>query len=432
MSNKHPVNHNLQDPVIDNVIAWLKAGGCDVSSLTIKPAAGKGRCAFATKRLRSSETILYIPHEYMMTSVVAESSDIGVAIAKSNVHLQSDHTVLAAFMLQEKRNNFSFWKPYLDTIPENFNQVPLFFDADTLSELKGSSIVEHVLNRRYSLATEYRALAGSVPAFKCFSWQEFLWARTAITTRCFSTMIDGQKAIAMVPILDLLNHSNAAAAQWKTHLAGIVMTANNRVGKDEEVHNSYGEKSTNRFFSSYGFINEDESGDECSITPHLSYRDELYHAKLQLLDGERCQEFSLRAAYNDPFKQCLSYVRFVVKDCLLDEYTQPEFFALDNEMQALTLLRDGCWHSLECYGTSLTEDETLLAQTIDDTNKRHCIEIRSREKKVLHAIITFVDEALAIWPHEERAPKLADASSNAIVRDYFNDVLYESKSKVWY
>lgn len=421
MSSKVPDDH-----VVDRLVAWLQAGGCDLSKRETRYLPGKGYTSFAAKRLRPSETIIYIPLSYLMTNVLAEQSDIGLAIAKANVQLQSNHSVLAAYMLQEKRNHFSFWKPYLDSLPTSFDNIPLFFEADILNELRGSMVIERVLNRRYALATEYRNLVSAVPAFKAFSWHEFMWARTAITTRCFGTTIDGRKAVAMVPLMDMANHSNDAKTHWGSHRTGMAITAKSSFSKGEELFISYGEKSTNRFFSSYGFINDDHSHDECSVTPHLSHRDTQYYDRLERLSGEHYREFALRATYNETFKECLTYLRFIVQETADEHRFNVVHLMADQEKKVLQLLQDCCQNALSCYDTSLDQDQILLAQSISDDNKRHCIEMRAREKQVLHHIIDFTRHALIIWQDPDSVVKQAAESSNSIVRDYFNDRLMEA------
>ena len=47
---------------------------------------------------------------------MALQSAIGTEIREALVDVSSEHTYLALFMLQEKRDPTSFWKPYLDLL----------------------------------------------------------------------------------------------------------------------------------------------------------------------------------------------------------------------------------------------------------------------------------------------------------------------------
>ena len=56
-------------------------------------------------RIEKDEDICYIPHDYIMTSDVAKSSEIGQKIIASKVDLRSKHSYLASYLLQEERKD---------------------------------------------------------------------------------------------------------------------------------------------------------------------------------------------------------------------------------------------------------------------------------------------------------------------------------------
>ncbi len=414
-------NDKTNDPIVDRLVAWMKAGRCDLSRVMIKNVAGKGRGIYAAKRLVPNKSIIYIPRDYMMTTVLARASDIGQAMIKSGVDLQSTHSLLAAYMLQEKRNHFSFWQPYLASQPDNFDNVPLFFDEETFRYLKGSTVAERILNRRHAIVTEYNEIAQATPVFRAFSYNEFLWARTALTTRCFGVTIDDCSETAMIPFIDMFNHARHPGTHWGGRLGGLDVTAMDYFSAGDALPISYGEKSTNRFLASYGFLGDDKETDECSITACVDSADTLYHPKCHLVSSS--EEFALRYAYDDAFKNCLAYLRFVVQDCLVDEETRPSFMAIDNEVKALQKLIKHAKQSLACYDTSLSDDLAMLKQPFDDDNVRCCVAIRAREKAVLYKVIDFAQEAIVLWQTPNKALRKARLSSNGFISAYFPDVM---------
>lgn len=52
--------------------------------------------------------------------------------------LSPKHSHLSTFLLQEKHNPNSFWKPYLDILPATYSSFPIFFSEDELKWLAGS------------------------------------------------------------------------------------------------------------------------------------------------------------------------------------------------------------------------------------------------------------------------------------------------------
>jgi hypothetical protein len=60
----------------------------------------------------------------------------------------------------------------------------------------------------------------------------------------------------MVPLADMLNHARPYQGTWNYNDArgGFLMTANTDIKKDEEIYDSYGEKSSYNFLLHYAFI----------------------------------------------------------------------------------------------------------------------------------------------------------------------------------
>ena len=60
---------------------------------------------------------------------------------KSDLLMKSFPTVtLTTFLLLEKNNPSSFWKPYIDILPQIYT-IPLFYTFEECLELKGSPVL---------------------------------------------------------------------------------------------------------------------------------------------------------------------------------------------------------------------------------------------------------------------------------------------------
>lgn len=58
-------------------------------------------------------------------------------------------------LLQERSNPQSSWKPYIDTLPEDFRHAAINFSREELSYLTGSFVLKKIENRLISLRYEY-------------------------------------------------------------------------------------------------------------------------------------------------------------------------------------------------------------------------------------------------------------------------------------
>jgi histone-lysine N-methyltransferase SETD3 len=59
---------------------------------------------------------------------MAKETEVGKKITANKLDLLSPkHSYLSTFLLREKRNPNSFWRPYLDILPSDYNSFPIFF-----------------------------------------------------------------------------------------------------------------------------------------------------------------------------------------------------------------------------------------------------------------------------------------------------------------
>jgi histone-lysine N-methyltransferase SETD3 len=82
---------------------------------------------------------MFIPRSHMITLELAKSIEISQKLIKNKVELLSPkHSFLSIFLLKEKKNPDSFWMPYINILPSDYNNFPIFFEDDDLKWLEGS------------------------------------------------------------------------------------------------------------------------------------------------------------------------------------------------------------------------------------------------------------------------------------------------------
>jgi len=96
----------------------------------------------------------------------------------------------------------------MDILPVSYRNMPIFFDEEEKSYLKGSFSLRKMADRVDSLTREYNNLCEAVPEFKKFTYDEFVWARMVVITRIFGFYINGRKTDGLVPMADMLNHKH--------------------------------------------------------------------------------------------------------------------------------------------------------------------------------------------------------------------------------
>lgn len=76
---------------------------------------------------------------HLITLEMAKSIGVGKKLVDSGLDLLSPkHSFLSTFLLKERKDPKSFWRPYLDMLPADYNSFPVFFSDDEMKLLEGS------------------------------------------------------------------------------------------------------------------------------------------------------------------------------------------------------------------------------------------------------------------------------------------------------
>jgi len=205
----------------------------------------------------------------------------------------------------------SAWERYADMLlGEDFNGHPYLraaADPDgLLALLRPSCEPEFLLDRASSLLETFNVLSGGCPREHLggdLRLDMFVRARLSLLSRCFQTSSES----ALVPVVDLMNHSESPGVAW--HWDGdareMVATAGRRHGAGEELLDSYGSRSNVLLSRTYGFtqhprVEPSWSFVICPQCVHHVYEDFLPEASrgLQILLNSARMEDSLCTALN--------------------------------------------------------------------------------------------------------------------------------------
>ncbi|XP_066263749.1 SET domain-containing protein 4-like isoform X1 [Branchiostoma lanceolatum] len=251
---------------------WLHRNGC--RNVPLKPAIfpETGRGLMATKALKHEELILTIPKRLLITLDAIMDSYIAPYIERADPQLNPTQT-LAAFLMYEKyRREKSFWRPYIDILPEEYS-CPAFFTEDDF-RLLPNSLRGRAKAKKYECHKEYKELT---PFFKqladlfpdqedVFSFKDFKWAWSAIKTRAFDVPIGLETCPhirdtdtptpTMFPLVDSINHSVKAKIRHRYNDKSRCLES--RTGtvyrKHAEVMNSYGRADNDNLLLEFGFV----------------------------------------------------------------------------------------------------------------------------------------------------------------------------------
>jgi histone-lysine N-methyltransferase SETD3 len=265
---------------------------------------------------------------------------------------------LAALLVREKHG----WPAYVDALPIDSPNLPLFFSDDELALLEGSFTLKTI--------REERAEIGGLGLPR--------WAVAAAKSRPFGIEISGDRVDAFIPIADVFNHDSMPETAWAfdQERSRFVMCATRPIPAGAPVRDSYGVKCNSRYFLNYGFCLETNRENQ---------------AVLQFsLHGPH--EFRVPADLDSvPARDMLSYLRIALLNdgekvtCDgPDEQVAP--ISAENERRVFEALETACTAALARFPDPLETDEALLAGGALSRNARNAILMRRSEKLVLRSL----------------------------------------------
>ena len=209
----------------DALWAWLKAEGVDVGKVT--PAlvdgapGGRGWGLVAAEDIGGGDAVLSIPKSVWMTVDTALESPVGPHVTD-----EAGWIALALQLLHERAvGSKSKWAAYVAALPTNL-EAPLFWTAEEVGALAGTQLLDTAAGYDSYVRGTWTRLKDSVfdanpQTFPpdAFDEPSFLWAFGILRSRC-QDPIDQGATIALVPGLDMVNHSGLSSQTWTLNNGG--------------------------------------------------------------------------------------------------------------------------------------------------------------------------------------------------------------------
>jgi len=255
--------------------------------------------------IRAGSDLFRIPLNLLLTLERAKrETSLGSQFFKSlnaKSHAQ-DHTILACWILQERlQGKKSFWHPYISSLPKNPPGLSLLHGALTQDddakrriniddELRGTLAGKEVKAFAEIIHDDFKSLCSEDEIFKQnINLKDFVWARFMVSSRVFrldwesmaavssSSNEEGATMLTMVPLADMLNHSEDHNCDWRFMKSRLAKTAHFRmtareggIGSGVEACDTYGKKPNHIFLAHYGFALPKNRRDMAEIVIHLS------------------------------------------------------------------------------------------------------------------------------------------------------------------
>ncbi|KAF9152542.1 hypothetical protein BG015_005099 [Linnemannia schmuckeri] len=293
-------------------VNWLIANGASFPKLEFRADADGCGSVYASADIAEDEVFLTIPFErIVITDALARNH---LPLPSASAQLLDSRTAIILFLIrqqtaaaaanqssdnEEKKEGkessdspssatvVSFYKPYLDMVPNRIHTA-LEFDDQDMEYLRGTNAYMVVKELKETLRAKYdktmEIVGDQLSVEQGYTWERFLWAETVISSRTFPASLFGHEVeneIVLIPLADSLNHKSRHKITWIKTAEGLQMSSAT-TNKGDQVFNNYGPKSNEELLIGYGFCIEDNADDIVTLKTNFS-RDPDQERKTEIL-----------------------------------------------------------------------------------------------------------------------------------------------------
>ena len=237
--------------------SWLKSNGFrNEAGLTIHCFEDTGRGLMSRNGVNAGGQLVAVPSNL----IISRQCCLDLFPHKT-IESLSDHQAIALFIALQKSCTGSFWKPFIDVLPSDFDTLPYFYPPGLL-EMLPDDIAATVALQRQAIRRDYsRCLEETTE----ISLDVFEWAWFVVNTRCISlnpsvkpSNASISKEFVLVPFLDFFNHSQDVSidAVFDVVKREYVIHIHQQVEPGAQAFIRYGPHDNNFLLSEYGFVHQ--------------------------------------------------------------------------------------------------------------------------------------------------------------------------------
>ncbi|KAJ3394943.1 hypothetical protein HDU92_006408 [Lobulomyces angularis] len=321
-----------QQTLLNNLWKWASDNGSDLTNifpLVLYEDNEIKRKVILKKSLQPFELIASIPENILLSEAASRNSPIGKKLqnylndnddenSKSTVNFYFNNIraegllFMITYMVYERfENSNSFWKYYLESLPETFPSLPYYWSPEEIDRYIGSetNLAKQIKTRLKILKDGLNIVqlaCGKEFINNTLTWNNFLWAYSAISSRAFPLLkgrIDSNDdkvfnesikpennaknpECCMWPVLDMCDHKLDYKIEWSSvaRPGYVSYIAREDTKLNTELYTNYGAKGNEMFLGSYGFVLKDNPNDYVKVNLQISTKDALLEKKKNLLE----------------------------------------------------------------------------------------------------------------------------------------------------
>jgi len=235
-----PASPDERRLAIARLLAWAKAGGARWDGLEFVVDADGNAAVRACRTVSPGELLLTLPRHLMLVDNALAASTTGQLALGLDDPRPRD--ALAAWLPLEAREPTSRWRAYLEALPVQLAELPMFHDASDLAPLAGTAAYAIAADDHRDVRGTYDQLSSELRAR--VSLADFAWGSAIVKSRAYHAPGTLEHRVALLPLVDLFNHGIGDTTWRYEPIDGVFrVSAERGFAVGDEVHFSYGDRS---------------------------------------------------------------------------------------------------------------------------------------------------------------------------------------------
>jgi len=143
-----------REEYFEKFMQWLRENGLNLDVIDIAQVSHNEWGLKANTEIKEEQLWLSVPREVLMSTHTSQSSTLVEVIKNDPITKHLPNVGLSLHVLEERLNPASFWSPYLNILPSEYNTV-LYFNLVEMELLKGSPCLEEALKQYRHIVRQY-------------------------------------------------------------------------------------------------------------------------------------------------------------------------------------------------------------------------------------------------------------------------------------
>jgi histone-lysine N-methyltransferase SETD3 len=230
--------------------AWAASRGARFDALALGVDDAGNSSVRAAREIAAGEVVITIPR-----SLILSDADLGIT------PMREPRDTMSTWLAQEVERADSPWCPFLEVLPVQLPDVPMFRGGDELAPLAGTAARQWAAETHAEIVATYAAFDRSTRAR--VSLAGYAWARAIAQSRGFNAPHTTERRVAFIPIVDLMDHApDETGWQYDLRRGEYVVGALRDFRAGDPVHFTYGHYGNAQLLLEYGFALPDNPQNE--------------------------------------------------------------------------------------------------------------------------------------------------------------------------